>query len=74
MTNRILAELSANSDRKRLVQLTPNGPILLQGDGTSINALETHEVDEPTWNKLMDLLQTGQLDNAKVKSIIKAKQ
>ena len=70
--NRKISESSANSERKRLVQLTPNGPILLQGDGTSINAVETHEVDEPTWNELMDLLQTGQLDNAKVKAIIKA--
>jgi hypothetical protein len=71
--NRKIAESNVNSDRKRLVQLTPNGPVLLQGDGTSINALETHEVDEPIWNELMELLQTGKLDNAKVKKIIKAK-
>jgi hypothetical protein len=71
--NRKIAESSATSERKRLVQLTPNGPVLLQGDGTSINALETHEIDEPTWNELMTQLQTGKLDNAKVKKIIKAK-
>lgn len=73
--NRKIAESNANSpERKRLVQLTPNGPVLLQGDGTSINAFETHEVDEPTWEELMAQLQTGKLDNAKVKKIIKAKQ
>jgi hypothetical protein len=72
--NRKIAESSGNSERKRLVQLTPNGPVLLQGDGTSVNALQTHEVDESTWNELMTQLQTGELDNAKVKKIIKAKQ
>jgi hypothetical protein len=50
--------------------------VLFQSDveAISIDSLEKYEVDEPTWDQLMDLLQTGQLDNAKVKSIIKAKK
>ena len=58
-----------NSGARR-VELTPTWPVLTRGQATSIGVFETYEVDEPTWARLMDVLQTGQLDNAKVKEIL----
>ena len=72
--NTKMAELLSKSPGKRVVQLTPTGPVLIEGDATSLSAFETHELDESTWNELMELMQTGKVDNAKVKKIIKAKQ
>jgi hypothetical protein len=61
--------------QKRMVELTPTGPVLIQSAGelSSVTATESYEVDEQTWNELQQALQTGELDNAKVKEIIKAK-
>jgi hypothetical protein len=74
--NKLEILLSEQPDRKRYVELTEGGPLLFQSnlEAAGINTITTYEVDEPTWNKLMELLQTGQLDNAKVKAIIKAQQ
>jgi hypothetical protein len=71
-----LVALLQNQDRKRFVELTESGRVLHQSnmEVSSANTISTHEVDEATWNELMALLQTGELDNAKVKKIIKAKQ
>ena len=70
-----LVALLQNQDRKRFVELTESGPVLHQSniEVVSVNTISTHEVDEATWNELMAMLQTGELDNAKVKKIIKAK-
>jgi hypothetical protein len=71
-----LVALLQNQNRKRSVELTESGPVLHQSniEVVSVNTISTHEVDEATWNELMALLQTGELDNAKVKKIIKVKQ
>jgi hypothetical protein len=71
-----LVALLKNKDRKRFVELTASGPVLHQSniEVVSVDTISTHEIDEATWNELMALLQTGELDNAKVKSVIKAKQ
>lgn len=72
--NKLLALLEAQPDRRRFVELTESGPVLFESniDIVSLNTISTHEVDEPTWNELQTVLQTGELDNAKVESIIKA--
>jgi hypothetical protein len=74
--NKLLALLENQPSRKRYVELTESGPVLFQSniEVFSTNTISTHEVDEATWNELMALLQTGELDNAKVKKIIRAKQ
>jgi hypothetical protein len=74
--NKLEQLIGQQPDSPRYVELTPTGPVLLQGtvDIASINATERYEVDEPTWDKLLQLLQTGKLDNAKVKAVIKAKK
>ena len=72
-----LAKLIADRPaKKRVVELTPTGPVLIQSAGelSSVTAYESYEVDEQTWNELLQELQTGQLDNATVKEMIKAKQ
>jgi hypothetical protein len=74
--NKLLSLLEQQPKRKRFVELTESGPVLHQSnmDVTSANTISMHEVDEPTYDRLMEILQTGKLDNAKVKSIIKAKK
>ena len=70
--NKLLALLENQPDRRRYVELTETGPVLYQSniDASSVNTLSTHEVNEATYNELMVILQTGELDNAKVKEII----
>lgn len=62
----------AQPDRKRYVQITETGPMLYQSNAevTSANTISTHEIDEAIYNQLLAILQTGELDNAKVKEII----
>jgi len=48
-----------------------NVEILGPGDFQSLDA---DHLDDKTWNSIKEGLQTGELDNAKVKKIIKAKQ
>lgn len=71
-----LLTLLENDDRKRFVELTESGPVLFRSniEVRSVNTISIHEVDQPTYDELMAILQTGQLDNAKVKEIIEAKQ
>jgi hypothetical protein len=48
-----------------------NVEILGPGD---FESLDTDHLDDKSWNDLKRDIQTGKLDNAKVKKIIKAKQ
>jgi hypothetical protein len=48
-----------------------NVEILGPGD---FQSLEADHLDDKSWNDLKRDIQTGKLDNAKVKKIIKAKQ
>ncbi len=74
--NKLMRLLAAQPDRKRYVELTESGPVLHQSnlDVVSVDSISIHEVDEPTYAELLEILQTGQLDNAKVKEIIEAKE
>lgn len=68
----LLTMLAEQPDRRLYVELTDTGPVLYQSnlDAVSVNTISTHEVDRATWDQLQIQLQTGQLDNAKVKEII----
>lgn len=66
--------LSKQGPRRRRVELTPSGPVLLEGAISSVDAIKSYEVDEATWDDLTERLKTGQLDNATVETIIKAKK
>jgi hypothetical protein len=74
--NKLAKLIADRPPKKRIVELTPTGPVLIQSAGelSSVTAFESYEVDDSTWNELQQALQTGQLDNATVKDVIKAKQ
>jgi hypothetical protein len=59
--------------RKRYVELTADGPVLTEStkQPATYGSVEVLEVTESQWLVLQEQLQTGQLDNAKVRDIIK---